>query len=251
MKIGLFGDSFTTSHRPANHFAWFNLLAKKLGGEVYNHINYTVGEGYGLGASSTYWSYKRFLQYQHLHDLNIFIASSPYKFPKLLDLYGDGSGKPISGLNSLEWYIHDERVTEEGHILLEQVKNWMLINDEQFMVDMQELMLQHMETITDKPLIMLSTDCNGDSFNSERKQRLNIDFGMWDVAFLAQKSLGCYGSPCTLNERMDMIAAHMPEETNIVFANLLFNYITQGTKIELPEHISHSHPYTEYYLGCE
>ncbi len=36
MKIGLYGDSFTESHIPAQHFAWYNLLAKKLNGVIYN-----------------------------------------------------------------------------------------------------------------------------------------------------------------------------------------------------------------------
>jgi len=251
MNIGLYGDSFSTSHQPAKHFAWYNLLAEKLGGKVYNYINHMDGESYGLGASSTYWSYKRFLKYHHLHDINIFIASNPTKYPKLLNLRGDGNLCPLSGINSLEWYIHDERVTDEGRDTLEKIKSWYLVNDEEFMWDAHELMLQDIERTTQKPLYILSSECGGISLNEERRKKNNINFGLWDVAFLAQKSLGCYGMNCTLNERQTMIAAHLPEETSVVFADLMYDYIVHGTKIVLPKYISHKHSYTEYYIGCE
>lgn len=248
MNIGLFGESFSTSHDPAKHFAWYNLLAKKLGGKVYNHINHLEGYSYGLGASSTYWSYKRFLQYHHLHDMNIFIASNPTKYPKLLNLRGDGHHTALSGMNSLEMYLQDETVTDEGRDTLEKIKNWYLVNDEDFMWDVHELMLQDMERVAQKPLFLLSSDCGGISFNEKRRKTNDIDFGLWDVAFLTQKSLGCYGMPCVHNERRDMIAAHLTEETSVVFADLMYDYIVHGTKVVLPKYISHKHSYTEYYL---
>lgn len=267
MKIGLYGDSFTESHHPAQHFAWYNQLATKLGGEVYNFEWNKPGLSYGKGASSTFWSYKNFLKYHEKHDLNIFIASDPLKYPKLLPLFGyDQDQVPISGLNSIEWYENDPRLTDEGQEMLLQVKHWLMISDEEFMSTVQELILQDMERRSKSKLLILASDLqHGPAFTSERKKNTFMPFGMWDIVRVMMRSLGSvseknhfynmesggkFGTipilPKLEEERPDMIAAHMTEEANTWLANSLYNYIINNQPMELPEHIPHRFHYTKY-----
>ena len=251
MKIGLYGDSFTEAHRPAQHFAWYNQLATMLGGVVYNFDKEESGISYGMGASSTYWSYKNFLRRHEQHDLNIFIASDPMKFPEPLPIHGpDRRPKPISGMASLEWYEHDPDVTPEGQEMLHHVKSWTLISHEPFMVLAQELMLQDMERRSKGRLLILPASMTfGPAFTPERWQRSGVKFAMWDVVRVMMTSLGLGAFPplpIACEERPDMIAAHMTEEANTWVANSLYNYIMFGTPATLPEHIPHRFHYTKY-----
>lgn len=258
MKIGLYGDSFTESHRPAQHFAWYNQLATMLGGVVYNFDKEESGVSYGMGASSTYWSYKNFLRRHEQHDLNIFIASDPLKFPEPLPIHGpDRRPKPISGMASLEWYEQDPDVTPEGQEMLHHVKSWTLISHEPFMVLAQELMLQDMERRSKSRLLILPSSMTyGAAFTPERWERSGVKFAMWDVVRVMMKTLGSANDcgvngilpalPTAQEERHDMIAAHMSEEANTWVANSLYNYIVHGTSVSLPEDIPHRFHYSKY-----
>lgn len=267
MKIGLYGDSFTESHKPAQHFAWFNQLATKLGGEIYNFEYNVSGLSYGRGASSTYWSYKKFLKYHDRHDLNIFIASDPLKYPVLLPIFGpDKDLVPLSGLNSIQWYENDPLLTDEGKEMLMQVKHWMMISNEEFMSTVQELILQDMEQRSKSRLIILAADLqHGPAFTPERKSQSFMKFGMWDVVRVMMRSLhsvsemnhfydvvpgGQNGTipilPRIEEERPEMIAAHMTEEANTWFADHLYNYITHNEPMVLPDRIPHRFHYKEY-----
>lgn len=259
MKIGLYGDSFTESHRPAQHFAWFNQLATMLGGVVYNFDREESGVSYGMGASSTYWSYKNFLRRHEQHDLNIFIASDPMKFPEPLPIHGPNRRpKPISGMASLEWYEQDPDVTPEGQEMLHHVKSWTLISHEPFMVLAQELMLQDMERRSKSRLLILPADLTyGCAFTPERQHTSFMKFAMWDIVRVMMRSLNTAENDCGVlgmmrtlptasEERQDMIAAHMTEECNTWFANSLYNYIMNGRPVVLPEHIPHRFHYNKY-----
>ena len=258
MKIGLYGDSFTEAHRPAQHFAWYNQLATMLGGVVYNFDKEESGISYGMGASSTYWSYKNFLRRHEQHDLNIFIASDPMKFPEPLPIHGPNRRpKPISGMASLEWYEQDPDVTPEGQEMLHHVKSWTLISHEPFMMLAQELMLQDMERRSKGRLLILPASMTfGPAFTPERWEQTDLKFAMWDVVRVMMGSIsslndcGVQGKfpalPTASEERPDMIAAHMTEEANTWVANSLYNYILYRIPTALPEHIPHRFHYTKY-----
>lgn len=236
MKIGIYGDSFSTSHVPAEHFAWYNLLAKKLGGTI---------KTYGLGASSTFWSYKNFLTHHNAYDLNIFIASDALKYPKLVDM-GGGVLKPISGINSLEWHTNLPTFDKGAKDRLEQIKSWILVSDEEFMMTAQELILQDIEK--KGKTIILASELHT-AFVPERIKKSVYDFGLWDVAKLVWNSLDIpYDKKSiTLEEKQDKIAAHLTEEGNNLLADLLYQHITDGIVMTLPNHLPHMHKYDYYY----
>jgi len=250
MKIGLYGDSFTESHRPAEHFAWYNLLAKKLNGVVYNFDLQEKDVSYGKGASSTFWSYKNFLRHHEKHELNIFIASDPMKFPQLVPIFGpDAHAVPISGIRSLEWYKNDPMVTDEGREMLKHLESWSLISDEEFMTTVHELVLQDMERRSKGRLIILPADLTyGSAFTPERLHHSKIKISMWDVAKIAYRTLGHPGLATINQERQHTIAAHLTEEVSEWFADKMYKYIVHGEEItSVPEHLSHRYPLNYYF----
>lgn len=249
MTIGIYGDSFAISHLQSRHFAWYNLLAEKLNTIVYNHENNEI-QTYGLGASSTFYAYKKFIKYHHLHEYNIFIASYAQKYPKLVNLTKEEDHLiPISGINSLEWYIDDPNITADGKELLERIKSWFLVNDEEYMITAQELMLQDMERRCGKNVIILCSNVE-ESFCQERKEKSCVNFGLWDLANLMYKEIGINHSNRvhTLNEKQDKISCHMTETTNHVLADMIYNHIKTGEKMIMPESIPHNHTWEHYYI---
>lgn len=247
MTIGIYGDSFTTSHLPSRHFAWYNLLADKLGTTIYNHETNSQTT-YGFGASSTFYAYKKFIKYHHLHEYNIFVASFSQKYTKLINLYGDDRLVPISGINSLEWYTSDPTVSSEGRDLLEKIRSWFFVNDEEYMDTAQELMLQDVEKKGGRNTIIITADIDA-SFCKERKEKSCIDFGLWDLTKVMWKEIGINGTNQlrASDEKLDKISCHMTEPTNRLFANMMYNHIKTGEKMILPEKINHEYTWEHYY----
>jgi hypothetical protein len=247
MYIGLYGDSFTTSAVPAKPFAWYNLLAKKLGGEIYSFYDNMPDISYGLGGSSTFYSYKYFLKYYKQHDYNIFIASDPTKYPKLINLNGRDVVMP--GIRTLNHYIQNENLPQSEIEYLNKLHNWFLVNDEEYMEITQELILRDIEEKSKDKLLMLAAVVES-AFNDERRKSSTIKFGMWDFVHIMWRSLGIDMNDTTItnSERPDKIAAHMTEEANNVLADLLFDHIKYGKEIVLPKHIPHRYD-INYYFG--
>lgn len=246
MKIGVYGDSFTTSHIPARHFAWYNLLAQKLGGRVYNAEDDFYDYSYGLGGSSTFYSYKYFLKYHMQHDLNIFVASDVLKYTKLVDIFDSGPSA-ISGLNSLEYYINNPKTLPTSIDLCEKIKSWFLVTDEEFMWTAQELILRDIESKGN--VIILAADLNT-AFTKDRREKSVVKFGLWDFAHVMYDSLGIHKlkTGITLTEKEDKIAAHYTEEANHALADILYDHIKNGIRMKLPAAIPHRHD-VNYYFG--
>ena len=250
MNIGIYGDSFAASpilSAKSHRFAWFNLLAKKLGGKVYNYETEQEGISYGLGASPTFYSYKKFLKFHRKHDLNIFMVSDPLKYSKLIEYKGEL--RPISGISTLE-YLLQETDNASTKDLLNDIKTWYMVSDQEFLVIVQELILQDMERRS--PNIILIPVWR-DYFTPERWAKTFIEFAMWDFVGIQSIALGINGKElkpgmAVFNfEKPDTIACHMTEETSEYFSDLLFKYITTGEKVKLPHHIYQSQHWTHYY----
>lgn len=249
MTIGIYGDSFTKSHKQSKHFAWYTLLAEKLNTTVYNYET-NEEDTYGLGASSTFYAYKKFIKYHHLHEYNIFVASYAQKYPKLVRLTNEEDNLvPISGINSLEWYLTDPSVTAGGKELLNRIKSWFLVNDEEYMTTAQELMLQDIERKCGKNVIILCSNIE-ESFCQERREKSCVNFGLWDLVNLMYTEIGINHNnrERTHNEKQDKISCHLTETTNHVLADMIYNHINTGEKIIMPDTIPHKHTWEYYYI---
>jgi hypothetical protein len=113
MKIGIFGDSFAQSiiwpadvHRRVGK-SWSEILSEK-----YDVTNF------GLGGSSTYYSYDKFIKVHDKFDRVIFISSQPGRITLTDDLmlkssaFGDLRRRQITGYNDAEDSINLLRVRD-------------------------------------------------------------------------------------------------------------------------------------------
>lgn len=246
MKLGIYGCSFTTMHKHelTQHFAWYNLLARKLGGIVYNFELGEENKTYGRGAAPTFYSYNKFLENYHKHDINIFVISDPLKYTKLVTV--NGVEHPISGVSNVEYFLSQTTDSHEIN-LLNAIKSWYLVSDEKFLYAVQELMIQHMEQLDNKIILIPAQKA---WVSPDRWNKLFMHFGLWDLAHRQNEILEIPKSyKHGLVEKVDRIAGHFTEETNTFLADKLFDYITNKTKIKLPKNIPHRYSW-DYYFDC-
>jgi len=249
MKIGLFGDSFTCSSDESSHFAWYNLLAEKLDSTIHNFEYNCTERGYGLGGTSTFWSYKKFLKFYDKHDFIFFVAGDCLKYPKMVKIFKNSEyEKPITGITDIEWFSKNENVSDDGKDILEKIKIWYLISDTEHLEVTQNLILEDIERRTDSKLLLLAGD-NKTAFTEARQTFCQVPFGMWDFTRVIHESLGLHENKWGIieNERPDKIAAHMTEPANRLFADMMYDMITLNKKPKLPSYIHHDFDYTYYY----
>lgn len=248
MSIGIYGDSFASTRKETYRFAWYNLLAEKLNTHVYNYED-NIYNTYGHPATSTFFSYKKFLKYHDKHEYNIFVASDSGKYTKFVDLHVERGPVPVPGINSLEWHINDTGLRYDAKEKLENIKAWLLVSDDEFMHTVQELILQDMERKAGKNLIILASDID-QTYCEARKETSCANFGLWALANQMYKDMGVTDETrkYVLDEKKDKISCHLSEETNHVLADLLYNHIKTGEKMIMPQTIPHKHTW-QYYFG--
>lgn len=251
LMIGIYGDSFASTHKESNHFAWYNLLAAKLGGMVYNFDTNKEHQSYGRGASPTFVTYKKFKKYFQRHQINIMVVTDSWRFPS--GIQTEKFGEVYLGYNNVDNLLKTEKqnLTTTEIETLEQLKQWYLVNDTEFMEVTQELMLRDIETLC--PNVLLIPASNS-TFSQHRKNKSPIRFDMWSYHSLQSTELGIknkvFKSTNTLiqnEENKDTIACHLSLESNTLLSNLIYDYLNEGKIIELPESIGHNHHWTYYY----
>lgn len=249
MKIGIFGDSFAAIPAMESNYndVWYNVLARKLNGTVYNFEQNVTGLGHGFGASPTYWSYKKFLKYYKFCDYIIFIASDAIKFPKFVDLYNNNKLLPISGIGSIEEYLKDKNMPQESVDLLNKIHSWFIVTDMDFMYHMQELQLSDIERRVNGKVTIMAAQ-RETAFIKERIEKSPIKFGLWEFAKVLHKSTGgvMFPNHCDL-EKKDKIINHMTVEGNKYLADMLYDHITNGTVLKLPTFIKHEYTHEHYW----
>lgn len=240
MKIAIYGDSFASGFPMNKHFAWYNLLAEKLGGKVFDHKD---EEGFGIawGGRATYLSYKNFLKYYKNYDFNIFIAGDPYRHTKEYTLKINAPFY-ISNYNTVEPSFESGIIDRKE---ADYLTGWFMMSDHEYLIDMQELILRDIESKDSKCLMIPSQ--RQTSFIKERMNKLNMDFGLTDLHGVQLKSMKSPPGYWAKSEPPDKISCHYSVETNQWLANAVYDYLTNNKKLELPEYIPHEYDYRYYY----
>jgi hypothetical protein len=137
MKIGIYGDSFAAKfHDCPLETHWAYKLGTKPNIETTN---------FAETGSSTFYSYKKFLENYQFFDVNIFLFTTPYRYTK--PVFFSESKKPDFFAN----YTHVETIltTQKDHLLsnkdkefLEHLKGWFIVSDDEYNEEMQLLMLK-------------------------------------------------------------------------------------------------------------
>lgn len=244
MNIGVFGCSFANCSDEVQDIVWYNILAKQLNGYVYNFELNTKDKSYGEAASSLFYSYNKFLTYNTLHDLNIFVVTDPYKFTKKIKAYDNRPDIFVPGIQNCDSHLKDSNLLDTAREAIKDIKSWYIVNDDEFMLHTAELMINNMIQKTTTKTIFIGAYIDS-RYNQNMKNNLCFDWGLWDLHNVQSKSLEIKAS--NFKESRTCMAAHFTKESNTVLSNLLFNYIKFGTKETLPSSINHENKWNYYY----
>jgi hypothetical protein len=224
MNIGIYGDSFAQYDKKAREFHWSTIVASKLNAETTD---------FGYPSTSLFYSYKEFLKNYAKHDLIIFAVTQPERYTKIFDWYD----KPESIKNN--GYIGNynaakalkrEAKNEQDKKMLTHLEGWFIMNDPEYQNDMNELMLQHMESLH-KNIIFYP--CFENSFSSLRYSQHNfpVIHNMYSIFNQQLKLVNYDRQHDTIDserENPNVIAGHLVPEMNEYVAEAMINKITTG-----------------------
>lgn len=241
MKIAVYGDSFTVEFDATRRFAWFNLLAQKMGGVVENE--FMLDSSFGIGGASTFYSYKKFLESYKRYDFVIFVAGDPYRYTK--PIYYNNGTRFISNVSTAIYYMKNPNITSYFKSQLEKLLTWFEVSDADFQEAAQNLILSDVANKTGGKCLILPA--NDMSFNEEKRLHYNTgDFTLTDFCKVMHKSLRVPEGKMQ-NEKIDKICCHFTEEGNNLLANMLYESLTNQTVLKLPESIQHNNTWDYYY----
>jgi hypothetical protein len=240
MKIAVYGDSFACSDPRTKSFQWFMLLGEKIKADVVS---------FGLGATSLYYSYKKFQENHKNFDLNIVCVSHYQRYPTGIQV-----GASIEYPNSLV-AVENILSRKNTSLSLEQIdflnhlKGWYLVSDDEYMIDVQESFLQSMECMNENLVLLPSFDRNG-SFTEERKKKRNIGErgSMIDFSHAQNKFWKDPNLDDLWQENFLRTACHYTPETNKLVAESVYNYIFNKQEFNAPELIEQEYERDYYYI---
>lgn len=246
MKIAVYGDSFTVEFEQTRPWAWFNLLASKMGGQVEN--DHLLDSSYGIGGASTFYSYKKFLESHTRYDYVFFVVGDPYRYTK--PIQRNNGLIFISNVPTIDYHINDKSSTQYFKEYLHRIKNWFEVSDHEYQEVTQQLIIQDVKNKMGGRALILPA--NDKSLTEDQKENLKIgDFTLTDYCRVMWKNLNIPSqkmpgiSGC---ERKDKIACHFTEEASIQLADLLHQHMqNSGTLLNLPEQIAHKETWNYYY----
>lgn len=232
-NIGLFGDSFAGyskedfSHKPVipgHKSHWSVLLAEELNASFVN---------YGEPGSSVYFSYKQFVENYRKHDFNIFLVTEPGRYIKKVEL---STGKKIfvPSLASIHHAGTDLHDPPDPYL-----RGWFLASDDEFNLDMSDLMLSRILEIAPKTLII---PCFPSSL-SEKKQKEIFDGTDMNLCAIQSRQAKAYNIPMNIllrdyQENDRIMAGHFVPEFNELIYKIIAKRIKTGVwDWTLPAHI--------------
>lgn len=240
MKIGIYGDSYTTSnsgiHSPT---AWFNILARLLEDDVAMQpskkwfafskkpelveINH-----FGIGGSSLYFSYKNFLNTCNQHDLNIFLVTGSNRYFKPVYLTPNKFQYMITCVGQIHHLLENTKLLESDKKTLNDLIGWFESSDDEHNDDIADLMLARIES-SHRTTIMYP--CFPKTYITEqRDKRHGLDsarhfmHGMW----LRQLELLNINADNFTALETHNLSGHLGPEFNEYFAKVLFKRIETG-----------------------
>lgn len=237
MKIGLYGDSFATSHFDDNPNSWYSILANRLNAELTN---------YAYGGTSVYWSYNNFLENYHEHDLNIVLITDPNRYTKESVL---PNVNYIPNLSNLEWAKSNlPDITPEQEEAARDLEGWYKLSDDKFMQDMAELMIRDMQS---RFLNTIVFPCFNSSFTSDRRNSMNLKHNvcLYTLCEYQTKLLKIKDTKFSaMNEVRENMCAHLGPELNKFLADVMYEGLVNANwSFDGLENVKLEHSIDYYY----
>lgn len=214
MKIAVYGDSFAVSKQELDS-SWYSLLGKKLNCQV---------DSYGEDGSSVYTAYKTFLRTYESYDLIIFLVTTPDRYPIKVDF--SFASMYVSGLNQIQWMRDTIKIMDAtDNAILNDIECWYKANPNAYMIDMRDMILEKVERLSNKSVIVPCFSCIPRFKETENFNITLLDLFDRQLDLLKIKSHSdTYGK-----ENLNIISCHLTPEFNDFFATAVYNRILTGS----------------------
>lgn len=247
MNIGIYGDSYASANSP-QAVKWYELLAKKLetGGPVHQkkswlswfkkpknetfdastNVNVNV---YSFAGSSLFYSYNKFKENCKKNDLNIVMATGPSRYTKSLYLTSTKLTHVITSEPQIDSVInmYGSKLTPADKNRLIFLRGWFKSLDYEYCSEMQELMLQKMESMHNNTIFY---PCFSDSFSKERFEKYKLDSEKHQAHTMWHRQLELLNIPMDnfSTQETSNLCGHLGPEFNEYFASVLYKKIKTG-----------------------
>lgn len=222
MKIGIFGDSFADAGNEIKKqapYCWFNIFANQFSEPCQVGVH-------GVGASSLFFSYQKFLKQYQDYDVIVFCVTGATRYPKPLVL-SDGQVRHYCGFGAIDnaYRYLGNKITNDDERTLNHLKGYFIMNVDEYCWTASDLMMNHMSSLHPKVIFYPNFP---DSFTKERFQRENIP-QKYLLFEMYKKQLKLMGISEDANkDELDTIVGHLVHEYNTFFGNLLYKKYTKG-----------------------
>lgn len=226
MKIGIYGDSYTTPHgsynQPTN---WYNKLASLM-----SPTHGVVGiNHHGKGGSSLYYSYREFFDTYHENDLNIVLVTGPGRYPYTIQMETLGNVRVFTSkehvLGTID-ILADKLTNDELKTLNNAVAWFDACLDARYLNDVAELMVDKISSMPNT----IVYPCFSDSFSTGqfKKQGLNKNMHYMHSLWFRQCEIFDIDPNGFTALEKDTLCGHLSMEFNVFFAQVLYKRIQTG-----------------------
>jgi hypothetical protein len=247
LRMAIYGDSFGDSgfiklEKGVRNIErwWTTILARKMQAKIVDN--------YSASGTPFIFSYKNFLQNYKNYDINIVLVTQPNRYTKpiklSIDYFIDELQYRAPNVPTLESIKKDKRLSKDDITHIDNLLNWYIVNDADFMKTAQNLMLTDILRLAPNTILV---PCFSDSMND----LLNSTKCLTELFVYQYKLFGINMDDIKkYTERYDVIACHFTPEMNIAIADLIYERITTGKwNWDFPK-VKHEHP-IEYYYTLE
>ena len=225
MKVGIFGDSYAAA-QPSTIGSWQYYLKNLYGNGV-------SIENFGVGGSSLYYSYKKFLNNKDKFDTIIFIATEPHRYPIPFTISWNKQTHYITSVRHIEQIeLHSAKLfkllTEEEKLFLQNLKGWFNASNEIYNDDIRDIILHQVLSLHNNILLYPSFI---NSFNLKMFDKINLDpydHPMHSFWHRQLEKLGIDSSNFTAGEKTTL-NNHLTPEYNEFIANVFYKKLTKNT----------------------
>jgi hypothetical protein len=216
LRVGLYGDSFGTGSLPmindnydiGINYHWSKLLEQHYSCKITN---------YAVSGASVYYCYRQFMDTHHLHDINIFLITSPGRYSHEVEI--KSQKHRIVNVSHLESYFSPNIIlSEEEKNSLNEVRIWFKLLDTDQDVDMCDLMIEKVVNTRPDTIFVPCLDWTPSTM-------VPTDNHLFSIYQHQMKSLNAQN----MQENTKWISGHFTPEYNKVFADILISRIENGT----------------------
>ena len=204
IKIGIFGSSYSYHNDSWNNISWMSLLSQEF--DITN---------YSLSGSSTYYSYKQFLDYHSKFDLIIFTVTHPFCLHTTVG--------PINDELTVKFMLEKFDLSYTEKKVLTGLKHYMasaLLDSEieSQHIMFHNLMLEDIKRLRKEVIFIPSHSVNGTML--DKSQLIDITFKENEYWGITEKTWG---------EKQDRRQCHMSEPNNRCLYQKLKSLIDNNT----------------------